>query len=463
MRLILIGSFSLALAAPAIAAHGQTPPGVLRGVVFDSLITGRPLEGAEVWIESTNRMARSDAAGNFVLGAVPPGRYLLTFYHPMLDSAGVFVPPVMVDVASDSSTNVKLATPSPEQAHRLLCRRDPLRQTGSIVGMIRNAASGKPIAAATVTVHWTTYDVSEGWVRGAPRSVQANSDSSGHVLLCGLPTDVALVVRGRSNAGAAGMAMVDLAGRPFARADLQLAAQSDIGTIEGVVRTRNGSLVPGATVAALGTDATARTDEFGRFNLEGVAAGSGILEAHAMGYMPGHTMTSVRPGSVQQVEILIGDSVAVLAPVSVEGKYEPYLARVGYVQRKLTALGHFLDTTDIRRSGASRFEEVFRMVPGVKLRPNGSGFLIELQRGEGQIWNPTLGNYCPPLYFIDGVGFRLPPTQTPSVPIVPAEILAIEVYSNVFSAPPQYQRRDGACGVILVWTKRGVPKTRASQ
>src|SRR5438876_8402696 len=86
MRLILIGSFSLAVAAPAIAAQSQTPPGILRGVVFDSLITGRPLDGAEVWIESTNRMARSDAAGNFVLGAVPPGRYRLTFYHPMLDS-----------------------------------------------------------------------------------------------------------------------------------------------------------------------------------------------------------------------------------------------------------------------------------------------------------------------------------------------------------------------------------------
>ncbi len=102
------------------------------------------------------------------------------------------------------------------------------------------------------------------------------------------------------------------------------------------------------------------------------------------------------------------------------------------------------------------------MVPGVQLRPNGSGLLLELHRGEGQISNPTLGNYCPPLYFIDGVYFRLPPTQTPSVPVVPAEILAIEVYSNLFSAPPQYQRRDGACGVILVWTKRGVPKNRPS-
>jgi hypothetical protein len=179
--------------------------------------------------------------------------------------------------------------------------------------------------------------------------------------------------------------------------------------------------------------------------------------------MIGRAQARVRPGVGQQVDIFLGDTVTVLDPVTVEASYSPYLSQVGFNQRRQSALGHFLDTTDVKKSGAVRFEEVFRMVPGVQLRPNGSSLLIELQRGEGQIGNPTLGNYCPPLYFIDGVYFRLPPTQTPSVPIVPAEILGIEVYSNLFSAPPQYQRRDGACGIILVWTKRGTPKHKASQ
>jgi hypothetical protein len=43
------------------------------------------------------------------------------------------------------------------------------------------------------------------------------------------------------------------------------------------------------------------------------------------------------------------------------------------------------------------------------------------------------------------------------VPVAPEEILAIEVYANLFSAPLQYQRLNSGCGVILVWTKRGVP------
>jgi hypothetical protein len=257
--------------------------------------------------------------------------------------------------------------------------------------------------------------------------------------------------------------VLDLGGRDFARADLQLVAAPLTGSVSGIVRNRNGSLVPGAIVSAVGAETTVLADQLGRFALAGVMAGSRVVEARAVGYLPGRTQTTVRPGVEQQVDLVMDDSVIVLDPVVVEAEYQPYLAHVGFTQRRRSALGHFLDTTDIDRSGAMRFEEVFRMVPGVKLRPNGSSLLVELQRGEGQLLNPALANYCPPLYFIDGVHFPLPPTQTPSVPLVPSEILAIEVYSNLISAPPQYQRRDGGCGVILVWTKRGVPKRRASQ
>jgi len=464
MRFILLGGLGLLLAAPVRA---QSPPpapsGVLRGVVYDSLITRAPLEGAEVWIESTNRMARSDAGGRFTFDVLSPGRYVLTFYHPILDSAGISLPPVTVDVGSGESTNVALATPSPTQAHHLLCPRDPMRRTGGLLVVVHNAADGMPVRSAAISAHWTTYDIGGGSVRGAPRTVEANSDASGHVLLCSLPTDVALVIRGRTEGGSAGMLMIDLADRAFARADLELGSARLTGAVRGIVRNGNGSLVPGATVVAVGTDASVQADEFGRFSLDSVTAGSRIIEARAVGYMIGRAQAMVRPGAGQQVDIFLGDTVTVLDPVTVEATYAPYLSQVGFNQRRQSALGHFLDTTDVKKSGAVRFEEMFRMVPGVQLRSNGSSLLIELQRGEGQIGNPTLANYCPPLYFIDGVYFRLPPTQTPSVPIVPAEVLGIEVYSNLFSAPPQYQRRDGACGVILVWTKRGIPKHKASQ
>jgi hypothetical protein len=462
-RLILCAGLSLGVLAPAAAQGAGGGSGVLRGVVFDSLITSRPLEGAEVWIESTNRMAKSDAAGRFALAELVPGRYMLTFYHPALDSAGLSVPPVVVDVVAGDSNSVALATPSPAEAHHMLCPKDPLRQTGVVLGVVHNAADGKPLFPAAVTAHWTTYDIGGPSVRSAERAVEAKTDASGHVLLCGLPTDVALVLRGRTESGSAGMLVVDLAGRAFARADIALATTPTTGAVKGVVRNHSGSLVPGATVVAVGSAASAQTDEYGRFRLDGVAAGSGILEARALGYMPGRAQATVRGSSVEQVDIVVGDSVTVLDPVTVEARFEPYLSQIGFTKRSHALQGHFLDTADVRRTGATHFEEIFRMVPGVVLRPNGSGSMVELQRGQGQILNPALANYCPPSYFIDGVYYPLPPIQTPSIPLVASEVLAIEVYSNLFSAPPQYQRRDSGCGVILVWTKRGVPKRKPAR
>src|SRR2546422_4560322 len=321
LRLILIAGLSLGCAVRAAAAQGS---GVLHGVVFDSLIRSTPLEGAEIWIEGTNLMARSDAAGRFELNALAPGRYVLTFYHPMLDSAGLSVPPVAVEVVAGDGNTIALATPSPAQAHRLLCPQDPLRQTGTVVGVVHNAADGKPMAAATISAHWTSYDIGNGAVRSAQQSVAAKSDGSGHVLLCGLPTDVALVLRGQGEGGSAGMLVIDLAGRAFARADLELALSPVTGSVNGVVRNRNGSLVPGATIVVIGSAATVQADQFGRFLLPGVTVGSRILEARAVGYQIGRAQTTVREGGGRQVDIVVGDSVTVLEPVTVEAENEPY-------------------------------------------------------------------------------------------------------------------------------------------
>src|SRR5207248_11112994 len=213
-----------------------------------------------------------------------------------------------------------------------------------------------------------------------------------------------------------GVVLVDLAGRAFGRAALDLATAATTGAVTGVVRNRNGSVIPGASVVAIGTESRAQADELGGFTLRDVAAGPRIVEAHAIGYPPGRAQATVRPGLAQRVEIVMGDSIAVLDPVTVEGRSEPYLARVGFERRRKAAQGHFLDSTEIKKAGAVQFEEVFRMVPGVQLRPNGSSYLVELQRGQGQIFNPALANYCPPAYFIDGVYFPLPPIQTPSLP-----------------------------------------------
>jgi Carboxypeptidase regulatory-like domain len=455
----IIAGAGLLLAARAVAQDSGTTR--VRGVVYDSLITAGPLAGAEVWIEGTNRAALTGPVGQFEISDLPAGRWRLSFSHPVLDSTGVSAPEVLIDTRTRPA-EVVLATPGPVAVHRQLCPHDPLRATGAILSLVRDAEAGTALANVAVTAEWTVYAVGRG-VRRDPQATSAQSDASGRVLLCNIPTNVAVVLHGRYGDGPSGMVLVSLAGRPFHRTYLHLARSAATGSVEGVVRDREGALVPGATVAAIGTESRAVANEFGQFTLKDLVVGSHILEARALGYPPARVETTVQTGLTQRVELSFADSLQVLDPVTVEGRYEPYLTRVGFDLRRHTAIGHFLDTTDIQRSGAVQFEEVFRMVPGVRLRPNGTSYLVELQRGEGQITNRALANYCAPSYFIDGVYYPLPPVQafqTPSLPLAPEEILAIEVYSNVFSAPPRYQRLDSGCGVILVWTKRGTPRRK---
>jgi hypothetical protein len=459
VRLTRIACAGLILAARGLA-QGTDRPSSLHGIVYDSLITSAPLPGAEVWVEGTSRTARTDTDGRFELPVVPPGRYRLTFYHAMLDSTGLSAAPAVVEVTTGRVADIVLVTPGPAAAHRILCPHDPGYATGALIALVRDATDGTALGDIPVIAEWTVYAVEQASVRGTRRAASGRSDASGRVLLCNVPTDVEVVLQGRVGAGPTGMVLVNLAGRPFRNTYLNLAAAPATGGLSGVVRNRSGSGVPGATVVAIGTNSHAVADAFGEFTLSDVVAGSRIIEARAIGYPPARAQTTVRPGLTQRVELGVADSIPVLDPVTVVARYEPYLARVGFALRRHTAIGHFVDTTDVQRAGAAQFEELLRMIPGVRLRPNGSSYLVELQRGEGQITNPALANYCPPSYFIDGVYFPLPPLQTPSLPLVPEEILGIEVYSNLSSAPPQYQRLDSSCGVILIWTKRGVPRRR---
>src|SRR5205823_7776721 len=105
-----------------------------------------------------------------------------------------------------------------------------------------------------VTAHWTIYVLGAGPVRPEPGTTAARSDGSGRVLLCNVPTDVAVLVQGRAGEGPVGMVLVDLADRAFGRAALDLALAVTTGAVTGVVRRRNGSVIPGATVVAIGTD-----------------------------------------------------------------------------------------------------------------------------------------------------------------------------------------------------------------
>src|SRR5439155_1237628 len=79
---------------------------------------------------------------------------------------------------------------------------------------------GVTVAGARVTAEWTELRFEPGLARWEPRVATARSDSSGRAVLCNVPTDVTVLLRGQLADGPSAMRAVELNGRPFGRADL---------------------------------------------------------------------------------------------------------------------------------------------------------------------------------------------------------------------------------------------------
>lgn len=87
--------------------------GSVEGTVWDSTLA-TPLAGATVILSGTRRSTRSDARGRFRIAGVAEGRYEVRMSHPRIDSLGVELAAVPVDVAPGATGRAELAIPSLE-------------------------------------------------------------------------------------------------------------------------------------------------------------------------------------------------------------------------------------------------------------------------------------------------------------------------------------------------------------
>ena len=106
---------AICLAATAWPVQAQ---GRVKGVLVDSLVTGKPLVGATVIVVGTTISRATDSRGRFLIDSVPVGKQLLTFFHSTLDSIGLGASMVEVDVADGAEADVALGTPSGSRTPR---------------------------------------------------------------------------------------------------------------------------------------------------------------------------------------------------------------------------------------------------------------------------------------------------------------------------------------------------------
>jgi hypothetical protein len=462
-------------APPRVAAQDATASdtgGVtIAGTVYDSL-AGKPLVGALVQVVARGEKPRawnatSDANGAFEIAGVPHGLFLVGFMHPALDSLGLGVSPHTLDVTSDAPVRVALAVPSAPTIRRLLCAESGhADSTGLMLGFIRDADTGAPLADARAVVIWTELVVDKG-IHTDRREVPVKANGEGWYALCGVPADGPITARAELGKdasgyievnvppngvlhrdfniprGAAAVAVSDSGASDVAEAGIQLRHGS--ARLSGVVRNAQGQPLGGAQVMVWGSDVTGSARDDGTFTLSDLPAGTQALEARYVGYAPKRMAVDLASNETRSVTVTLDQRADVLDQVTVYGKASRRRSDItGFLDRRKSGIGHFITRADIAKMRPFEFTDIMRRVPGIKLVPT-SYFDYTILSSRGATVN---AKGCQPAIYIDGA--RLIDDTAINGMLLPGDVAGIEVYAGPSEAPPQYS--NGDCGSILIWT-----------
>ena len=472
-------SLLLAVLIPPLA-EAQAPDTIRRtsgvsvsGVVRDS-IARAPLAGATVQIVAADsvgrfgRSAASDSLGRFTLGDVPTGRYILGFFHPMLDSLGVEAPLREVLVDGHQPVRADLAIPSAARLRTAICGPRSSADSGLaavVVGVVRDARDGRPAAGVTVSGEWVELTFNRrGLTRRVPRHL-VTTGANGWFAICNVPGPGTMGLLAGSGADSTDLIEVDMPAGGFLRRDLYLGPARTVATTDAPIhrlRTGDGS-ISGTVMTAEGAQWLAgaqvgfangpqtRANERGEWALADVPTGTRMLEIRALGYYPARRRVDVIAGSAP-VRVALFTLTAMLDTVRVKASRLPgELDRLGFEERRRTGSGFFLTAKDIERRKLTVLSDLFRNVPGIHfLQPKGLDGQFEMRGAFGR---------CVPTVYLNGLTLGIRPTSDDIDTFVrPEDVKGIEIYSDV--APPVQYRPEGGtalepthCGSIMIWTR----------
>jgi Carboxypeptidase regulatory-like domain/TonB-dependent Receptor Plug Domain len=289
------------------------------------------------------------------------------------------------------------------------------------------------------------------------RVVRDTTDESGRYQLCGVPTDVSVLLRTLRKGQEGPPLELKLDNRVVAVRRIRWDGGGTNGTarVTGTVTGNTGAPLANATVLVLGTKYVTRTSDDGAFRLDSLPAGSYTLEARAIGYGRQRTQLELAPGLDARASLVLKQVAVKLPDLTVSGRGRAF-GGSGFDERRLRAVGgHFITRAEIQRRGSVRTEDLFRGIAGIEIEPiGGTDYQILSLRGGG-----GFSAVCAPTVLIDRVIVPLDPETTGgALPLVPEEIQGIEIYQNANDAPVEYRRIGETCGVILVWTRRGTDR-----
>jgi hypothetical protein len=328
----------------------------------------------------------------------------------------------------------------------------------SVAGKILHAASGAPLENASIVVEWDDLTLNHGTLKTSHHEASTAADRTGQFNMCGLPIESPLTLQ------------ISAPGFRDIRTDFALPAdgvlrhtfrlaEEKISTGAGAIRAKvvddtGRAMTTGkATIASLGRRVNV---DSGMISFGGLPGGTWVVEVRAIGYERAVVLLDAgEPGPAKTIRM--DRAITMLDPVSVvEKSMGPDRKTLNDIALRMrTAGGTLILASDLSLRNATRPSDPLPSARGFFLRKNGyearpfslKGALRPCQAVE----RVSPGDKAIAIY-LDGV--RMPMgLQAVNSLIPPADILAIEAYPEVASAP-FLRRTNDACAVVAFWTKK---------
>jgi len=464
--------------SPPAPRPAHSPFGAIAGTVVDSL-HGRPLAGAQISVEGFNSLAMTDTAGHFRIDSVPPGKYRIGVFHPLLDSLALSIASPQLQVSADSTLTVIFATPSTLTFIRLICgpiQIDTMAGIGPsvVVGRVLDAETEAPAGGVKVSLNWTEIQAGANiGVRRVQRERDTTTGPSGEFRFCHLPPNLNGVARASSSPtdSSAVSRPLTLGGHLVTPLVLHVSGKmkpalggatnsSHATSSEGSAAPAGGSVLTGrvmradgagpfagARVTVFGSSKSTISDDSGTFTLHDLPGGSHTLAVRAIGWQPVTMPVDLAARTPGQIVVPLQREPAELQAVAVTGTFNAGLKRVGFESRKHTGVGHFLGPADIEKRDAFEFAGIMDGMAGLARYPG--------PYGDDYLAGPGGPSSCV-AYIVDGTPYLEMTRGDIDTFVRPEEVGAIEVYQPG-ETPLQYGSAPQPTSAMIVTTQGPPP------
>ncbi len=230
--------------------------------------------------------------------------------------------------------------------------------------------------------------------------------------------------------------------------------------------------IAGVEVTLPALQKTATSDAKGAFRLVDIPAGTHMVRARAIGFVPFEALVEFKAGKEIERGIVLPrftmlDSVRVVGEVNVP---------LSFLENRARGFGHFVTREELEKQGNRALADVVSQMPGLGVvrGRQGQGWIMSKRRPV-QLKPPPRNTVGTDLYipedheklrgviagcyariFLDGT------LLNPSTPAEPVNlndfgiqnIEAIEYYSGPAQTPSMYSRLNSTCGVFVIHTRR---------